>query len=1043
MARFFIDRPIFAWVLAIIVMMAGALALNTLPRAQYPNIAPPQISVTSIYPGASAKTVEDTVTQVIEQQMKGIDNLAYMSAYSDSTGQSELTLTFDPGTNPDIAQVQVQNKLQLATPLLPEPVQRQGIVVAKATSNYLLVLTLHSEDGSMDQADISDFLASTVQDPVSRLPGVGDMSLFGAQYSMRIWLDPVRMREYKLNPDDVANAIQAQNAQVPGGQIGGAPAVKGQQINITVIAAKRLETVKQFENILLRVNEDGSSLYLRDIARVEIGSENYSTSSRMNRHPAAALGIKLASGANALETADVIKQEVESLSTFFPAGLKVTYPYDTSPFVRISIKEVFKTLAEAIVLVFLVMYLFLQDFRATLIPTIAVPVVLLGTFAVLSAAGFSINTLTMFGMVLAIGLLVDDAIVVVENVERVMREEKLSAIEAARVSMDQITGALVGVGMVLSAVFLPMAFFGGSTGVIYRQFSITIISAMVLSVFVALSLTPALCSTMLHPHGDSTKYGFFGRFNRWFERLTNSYQSTVHKLILAPMRYLLLFLAAIALLAFMFLRLPTSFLPSEDQGLLFIGVQMDAAATFGRTDEVVKIVEDHFLEKEKDSVSTVLLVSGFAFNGSGQNVAFGFVRLKDWDQREDESMRADAIAMRANRAFYGIPNARVFAFAPPAVLELGTANGFDFELIDRGNRGHEALIEARNKVLYGAMTNPDLISVRPNGLEDVEQYELELDLVNAGAMGLGQDQINSAVATYWGGQYVNDFMDKGRIKKVYMQADSKYRMQAADFERYYAIRNANGDMVDFSSFLKGKSVFGSPKLERYNGVPSVEILGEAAPGKSSGQAMDIMEQLVRDNAPGYDFSWTALSYQERLSGSQAPALYAISMIIVFLCLAALYESWSIPFAVLLVAPIGVMGALTGAYLRGLSNDVYFQVGLLTTIGLAAKNAILIVEFARELEQSGQDLVEATLHAVRMRLRPIIMTSMAFILGVLPLAISSGAGSGGQNAIGTAVMAGMIFATLFGIFYIPIFFVVVSRLFKATLTKTGTGENAHA
>ena len=1037
MARFFIVRPIFAWVLAIITMMAGILALNTLPRAQYPNIAPPEISITCNYPGASAKTVEDTVTQVIEQQMKGIDNLSYMSATSESNGQSQITLTFTPGTDPDIAQVQVQNKLQLATPLLPSAVQRQGIVVAKSTRNYLIVVALISEDGSMDQYDIADYLASNVQDPISRLPGVGDISLFGAQYAMRIWLDPIKLREYKLNPGDIAAAIEEQNAQVAGGQIGAAPAVADQQINLTVIAGNRLETVSQFEDILLRVNEDGSTLYLRDVARVELGSENYRAFSRLNSSPSSALGIKLASGANALETADVVKQEVASLSEFFPAGLKVVYPYDTSPFVRISIQEVFKTLGEAILLVFLVMYLFLQDFRATLIPTIAVPVVLLGSFAVLSAAGFSINTLTMFGMVLAIGLLVDDAIVVVENVERVMREEGLSPLEASRRSMDQITGALVGVGMVLSAVFLPMAFFGGSTGVIYRQFSITIVSAMVLSVFVALILTPALCATMLHSHKNSAQYGFFGRFNRWFDNLTHKYQAGVDKAITRPKKYLVVFGIAIVLMGALFMRLPTAFLPEEDQGLLFISVQMDPGATFGRTHEVVKTIEDHFLVDEKDLVASLLVVSGFGFNGSGQNVALGFVKLVDWEKRKDERSKVKAISMRANMKFSQIHQARVFTFAPPAVLELGTANGFDLELIDRGNRGHEELMNVRNRVLYAASTNPNLMSVRPNGLDDVEQYELAIDLVNAGAMGVSKSLINSAISAYWGGLYVNDFMDKGRTKKVYIQADRQFRMQAADFERYYAVRNANGDMVDFSAFLKGEAVFGSPKLERYNGSPALEILGEAAPGKSSGQAMDTMENIIKEVAPEYGVSWTALSYQEKLSGDQAPALYALSMAIVFLCLAALYESWSIPFAVMLVVPIGVMGALTGAYLRGLNNDVYFQVGLLTTIGLSAKNAILIVEFAKELEEEGLELIEATLHAVRMRFRPIIMTSLAFILGVLPLAISTGAGSGGQNAIGTAVASGMVFATVFGVYYIPIFFVVVSRLFKVQIkAKTG-------
>ncbi|MDR2160910.1 MAG: efflux RND transporter permease subunit [Desulfovibrio sp.] len=1036
MPRFFIDRPIFACVIAIIIMIAGALSLYGLPRAQFPNIAPPEISIAATYVGASAQTVESTVIQVIEQQMKGLDNLIYMSSSSDSAGRGTVSLTFAPGTNPDIAQVQVQNKLQLANPLLPEAVQRQGIIVAKATRNFLLVVSLISEDDSMDNRDLTDYLASNIQDPVSRITGVGDIQIFGSQYAMRVWLNPVNLREYKLNPADIVAAIQSQNAQTTGGQIGAGPALPGQQINFTVTASSRLTSAEQFENILLRVNPDGSFLRLKDVARVELGAEQYFAYSRYNGHPSCGMGVKMAPGANALETSDRVRQTMADLSEFFPAGVRVVFPYDTAPFVRISIEEVFKTLGIAIVLVFLVMYLFLQNLRATIIPTITVPVVLLGTFAVFAAIGFSINTLTMFGIVLVIGLLVDDAIVVVENVERVMREEHLPPKEAARVSMDQISSALVGVGTVLSAVFLPMAFFGGSTGVIYRQFSITLASAMILSVFVALSLTPALCATILRPHRQAAQQGLFGRFNRWFDSLALRYQGRVYSMIAAPARYLIIFALAAALMVLLFLRLPTAFLPTEDQGLLTISAQLDPGATFERTEEVVRMIERYFLEEETETVESIMMVTGFSFSGVGQNAAFGFVRLKDWSLRSEERLRVHALSARANERFSGIPQARVFAFAPPAVMELGTANGFDFQLIDRGNRGHEALMEARNELLRQAAARPDiLVNVRPNGLDDVEQYQLNIDLVNAGSMGLTQEDVNSAVSAYWGGMYINDFMDKGRTKKVFIQADAPYRMQVADFSRYYAIRNPQGEMVDFSVFLSGKPSFGSPRLERFNGSPSVEIFGEAAPGKSSGQAMELMERLTREMLPGFDFAWVGLSYQEKQSGAQAPLLYALSLAIVFLCLAALYESWTIPISVLLVVPIGVIGTLAGAYLRGLNNDIYFQVGLLTTIGLCSKNAILIVEFARNLQAEGRSLTDAVLHAVRIRLRPIIMTSLAFILGVLPLVVSTGAGSGGQNALGTAVTTGMMFAAFLGIFFTPIFFVLVNQVFKV---RAGSG-----
>ncbi len=1050
MARFFIDRPIFAWVIAILIMMAGGLAIMTLPVAQYPSIAPPEISVTSTYPGASASTLENTVTQIIEQKMKGIDNLNYMYSTSDSTGQSVVTLSFNAGTNADIAQVQVQNKLQLAMPLLPQAVQRQGVTVAKATKNYLIVVGFFSKDGSMSQADIGDYIASSIQDPISRVQGVGDISLFGAQYAMRVWCNLDMFKKYGVTASDVSNAIQAQNAQVAGGQLGGAPALPGQMINITVNAQTRLQTVEQFEKVLVKMTPDGSAVYLKDVARIERAGESFTSLARSNGLPAAGLAIKLSSGANALNTSDAVKAELKSLSAFFPPGLDYLFPYDTTPFVRISIKEVFKTLFEAIVLVFMVMYLFLQDFRATLIPTIAVPVVLLGTFGALAAFGFSINTLTMFGMVLAIGLLVDDAIVVVENVERVMREEGLSPKEAAKKSMDQITGALVGIAMVLSAVFIPMAFFGGSTGVIYRQFSITIVASMVLSVLVAMVLTPALCATMLKEHkhageaaAEQAQHGFFGWFNRMFDRNTHRYVGGVAAILSRPKRFIIFYGLLVAGMVFFFLRLPTAFLPEEDQGIVFTQATLPAGASYERTNAVIQQIEQYYLKEEKEAVESLMCVAGFSYAGNGQNNAMCFVRLKDWEERKGDKLRASAVVGRAMRAFSQIMDARVFAFTPPAVIELGTASGFDFELMDRANLGHEKLMAARNELLAKARQHPDInaLTVRPNGLEDSPQYQLDLDLAKAGAMSVPLSEINTAVAAFWGSSYVDDFLDRGRTKKIFLQADAQFRMQPEDFARIN-VRNTQGGMVPFSSFASGHWIYGSPRLERYNGVSSIEILGQAAPGKSSGQAMLAMEELAKELPTGVGYAWTALSFQERMSGAQAPALYAISLIVVFLCLAALYESWSIPFSVMLVVPLGVVGALGGAMLRGLNNDVYFQVGLLTIIGLSAKNAILIVEFAKEQEEQGADLIHATLEAARLRLRPILMTSFAFILGVLPLAISRGAGSGSQNAIGTGVMSGMISATVLGIFLIPLSFVTVSKIFKVQVHKIGE-DTPHA
>ena len=1034
MARFFIDRPIFAWVIAIIIMLAGILSLYKLPVAQYPDIASPEIAVQCTYPGASAKTVEDTVTQIIEQQMKGIDNLIYIYSNSDAYGMTSVNLVFAQGTNADIAQVQVQNKLQLAMPLLPQTVQRMGVRVSKSTRNFLLVASFISVDGSMTNNDLNDYVVSNIVDPISRVPGVGDITVFGSQYAMRIWADPGKFEKYRLTVADIAAAVQAQNDQVPGGMLGGLPAVKGQEVSVTVNAVSRLQTPEQFGNILLRVNADGSAVYLKDVARLELDGESLNFVGNYNGMGASGLAIKLASGANALETAASVKARIKTLSAFFPPGVDIVYPFDTSSFVRISIDEVYKTLGEAILLVFLVMYLFLQNFRATLIPTIAVPVVLLGTFAVLEAFGFSINTLTMFGMVLAIGLLVDDAIVVVENVERIMAEERLPPREATRKSMDQITGALVGIALVLSAVFIPMAFFGGSVGVIYRQFSITIVTSMILSVIVALVLTPALCATLLKAHQGEGKaqLGFFGWFNRWFDKCVLGYQKGVHSVIMKPARWVIIYGLAVAVMALLFFRLPSSFLPDEDQGTLFVQIQLPPAASQERTLEVLKTVREYFLEQESEYVDGVMGVAGFSFSGNGQNSAMCFVRAKDWSERKGAEGRVFAIQQRAMRVFSQIQEAQVFVFTPPAVMELGQATGFDFELIDRASLGHEALMQARNQLLGMAAAHPDLTMVRPNGLNDVEQYTLDIDLRKAGALGVNLADINNTIAAFWASMYINDFMDKGRTKKVFMQADKEFRMQAEDYGKYY-VRNNKGEMVPFSAFMTGHSSFGSPRLERYNGQPSMEILGQAAPGNSSGQAMLVMEELAGKLPVGFGFEWTGLSYQERMSGNQAPALYAISLLVVFLCLAALYESWSIPFSVMLVVPFGVIGALLGAYARGLSNDVYFQVGLLTTVGLSAKNAILIVEFAKDLEEAGEDIISAMLHAVRLRLRPIIMTSFAFILGVLPLATSTGAGSASQNAIGTAVMCGMIMATFCCIYYTPIFFVLISKIFKVKIT----------
>ncbi|MDR5764304.1 MULTISPECIES: efflux RND transporter permease subunit [unclassified Caballeronia] len=1032
MAKFFIDRPIFAWVIAIILMLAGLASVTTLPVAQYPTIAPPAIQISANYPGASAQTVENTVTQVIEQQMSGLDHLLYLSSTSDDSGTATVTLTFAAGTNADIAQVQVQNKLQLATPNLPAVVQQLGISVTKSSSSFLLVLAFVSEDGSMSREDLANYVASHVQDPISRLNGVGTVTLFGSQYAMRIWLDPNKLTKFSLTPVDVQNALTSQNVQVAGGQLGGVPAVPGQSMQATITEATLLRTPEQFGNVLLKVNQDGSQVRIRDVARVGLGGENYNFETQYNGRPAAGFGIQLATGANALATANLVRAKVDELAKFFPHGLVVKYPYDTTPFVKQSIADVVKTLIEAIVLVFLVMYLFLQNLRATLIPTIAVPVVLLGTFAIMAAAGFSINTLSMFGLVLAIGLLVDDAIVVVENVERVMTEEGLSPKEATKKAMSQITGALVGVALVLAAVFVPVAFTGGSVGAIYRQFSLTIVSAMGLSVLTAMVLTPALCATMLkpHPEGHTEKTtGFFGWFNRTFAKSQAKYHGGVAHVIRRSGRWLVIYVVIIVAVGMLFARLPKAFLPDEDQGTMFVLVATPAGSTQEMTQRALDDVAGHLLNKESALVESVFTVNGYSFAGHGQNSGLIFVRLKDFAQRTSANEKVQALVGRTYGAFAGYKNALVFPVNPPSIPELGTASGFDFELQDRAGLGHEKLMQARAMLLGMAAKDETLAQVRPNGLNDAPQFKVNIDRQKALAQGVDPSSIDQTFSIAWASKYVNNFLDTdSRIKKVYMQSDAPFRMSPENINSWY-VRNASGSMVPFSSFATTEWSYGSPKLERYNGLSSIEIQGVAKPGKSAGEAMAAMEALAAKLPAGIGYEWTGLSYQQIQSGSQAPILYGISILVVFLCLAALYESWSIPFSVIMVVPLGVVGALLAVSLRGLENDVFFQVGLLTTVGLSAKNAILIVEFARDLQLSQKmGPIEAALEAARLRLRPILMTSLAFILGTMPLAISNGAGSGSQHAIGTGVIGGMMTATFLAIFMVPMFFVVVRSRF---------------
>jgi multidrug efflux pump len=1033
MAKFFIDRPIFAIVIAILIMLAGGLSILSMPLEQYPTIAPPSIQITATYPGASAETVENTVVQVIEQQMSGLDHLLYLSSNGDDSGTATTTLTFEAGTNPDIAQVQVQNKLQLATPLLPLEVQQTGIQVTKSSSSYLLFAAFVSTDNSMSRYDIANYIASNVQDPLSRLNGVGNYTLFGSQYAMRIWLDSEKLNSFALTPVDVTNAIRSQNVQVAGGQLGGTPAPATQRLTAAITEATLLRTPADFENILLKVKADGSQVRLRDVAHVALGAENYFTDSQYNGQPAAGIGVQLAPGANALATANAVRAKIAQLTPYFPHGLKVVYPYDTTPFVRISITEVVKTLFEGIALVFLVMYLFLQNLRATLIPTVAVPVVLLGAFAVMAAFGFTINILSMFGLVLAIGLLVDDAIVVVENVERVMSEEGLSPVEATRKAMGQITGALVGVAVVLSAVFVPMAFSAGTVGAIYRQFSLTIVTAMLLSVFVALSLTPALCAMVLKPVGKAGEHpqkGFFGAFNRGFDRGRARYVSGVRRVMHRTGRWLLIYGALVAAVGLLFVRLPTGFLPDEDQGVAFIQVQTPPGATQGRTQIVLDDVANYLLHEEAGAVESALEVTGFNFAGRGQSQGLVFIRFKDWSERTRADLKAQAVLARTGKHFGSYQDAIIIPINPPSIPALGWASGFDLELQDRGGLGHVKLMQARDQLLALARHDPSLAFVRANGINDNPTYKIDIDREKVNAFGVNLSDVDQTFSVAWGSQYVNNFLDTdGRIKKVYVQADAPFRMNPEDLRSLY-VRNAAGSMVPFTSFANGSWSYGSPKLERYNGVSSVEIQGQPVAGKSAGDAMAVMENLAKKLPGGIGYEWTGTSLQEQQSGSQAPFLYALSVLVVFLSLAALYESWTVPISVIMVVPIGVFGAVAVAHAMHLENDVFFQVGLLTTIGLSSKNAILIVEFARDLEAQGKSAIEAAVEAARLRLRPILMTSFAFVLGVLPLAIATGAGSASENAVGRGVIGGMLSATFIAPLLIPMFFYVITeRVFR--------------
>lgn len=1037
LSKFFLERPVFAWVIAIVIMVLGALAIYTLPIAQYPPIAPPSIRIGSFYPGASAETVENSVTQIIEQQMTGLDQMLYMSSNSDSSGMSSIELTFAPGTDPDIAWTKVQNKLQLATARLPNSVQRRGISVQKSTRNYLIIVGLLSEDGSMSDVDLRDYLISVIQPVLARVSGVGEAEAMGAEYAMRVWFDPKKLTSYGLTVEDVARALRDYNVEVSGGQFGGAPAVSGQRLNASIIVQSLLKTPEEFANIPIRINPDGSAIRINDVGRTELGSDISDTKVFFNKgQPASAIAIRQEPGANALKTVDAIKAKMEELSHYFPQGVKVIYPYDTTPFTRVAIKEVAKTLIVAIVLVFLVMYLFMGNIRATLIPTIAVPVVLLGTFAVLAWFGYSINMLTMFAMVLAIGLLVDDAIVVVENVERLMSEEGLLPREAAAKSMEQITPALIGIGLVLSAVFGPMAFFSGSTGVIYRQFSITIIASMLLSVAVALILTPVLCASLLKPvpKGHQPAEGGFWilrPFFRWFDknffRTRDLYVRLVGHSFNQNKQYIFFYFLIVAAMVFVFLRMPTGYLPDEDQGIMLIMSNLPSGSTLEQSEAVMEKVRQYFTDNEKNAIESILTISGNNFSGRGQNTGMSFIKLKSWDLRKKAELKADAIANRAMKEFSSYKEALIFVFSPPAIIELGSSKGFEFELQDRGGAGHEKLMDARNQLLGMAYKDSRLARVRANGLEDVAQYKIDIDWDKAGSLGVSIASIQDTISTTFGSGYVNDFIKDGRIKHVDIQADAPYRMLPEDLKNLY-VRNIKGKMVPYSSFASGHWIFGSPKLERFNAFPAISIAGEAAPGRSSGEAMKVMGELAAKLPREFGYDWTGLSYQERQAGVQVGPLYAFSILIIFLCVAALYESWTIPIVNMLMLPLGVFGATLATSLRGMPNDVYFQIGFLTTLGLSTKNAILIIQFAQYRLEHGEKLVEATLGAIKTRFRPVIMTSLAFFFGVLPLAITSGAGAGAQNAIGTAVVGGMLSATFIDLIFIPLFFILVTRFF---------------
>ena len=1036
LSKFFLDRPVFAWVIAIIIMAAGGLAIFSLPVSQYPEMAPPSITIYTSYPGSSAETVENSVTQVIEQRMTGLDRLLYMSASSDSAGGSRIELTFSPGTNPDVAWSQVQNKVQSSLSSLPDVVRDQGVNVVKSTHNYLLIVGLISETGGMDGTDLRDFAKSNLERVLARVPGVGEVEIFGGGYAMRVWLNPDKLTDYRLTVEDVVAAIKAYNVEVSAGQFGGAPSVEGQRLNASIVVQNMLSTPDEFAAIPIRTNPDGSIVRIGDVGRTELGTEIYDIEGAFNGRPSAGIAIRQAAGSNALDTADAVKAKMKEMSQFFPEGLKVVYPHDTTLFIEVAIEEVVRTLFEAIVLVFLVMWLFLGNMRATLIPTIAVPVVILGTFAVLEFFGFSINMLTMFAMVLAIGLLVDDAIVVVENVERIMSEEGLPPKEATAKSMEQITSALIGIGLVLSAVFGPMAFFPGSTGVIYRQFSITIISAMLLSVVVALILTPVLCASLLKPvkagHEPAENAIFFLRpFFRWFDRmffgLRDRYVRLVGHSLIRKKRYLAVFLVIVGVMGLLYMRMPTAYLPDEDQGGLLAQVIMPTGATLEQTRMVTGDIERYFKEHEQEAVESTMTIAGVGFSGRAQNQGMVFIKLKDWDERDRDDLRVKAVAQRATGALSGIRNAMVFVFPPPAVPELGMAEGFDFQLLDRGGLGHQKLIETQNQLLAIAAQDPRLASVRPNSMADVPEYRVDVDWDKAGALGVPISSIHRALSASFGGTFVNDFVHGGRVKRVYVQADAPYRMLPKDLEKLY-VRNASGGMVPFSSFATGRWISGPPKLARFNGFPSINIWGEPSPGTSSGEAMQAMEEAMEKLPQGVGYDWTGLSYQERMSSSQAPLLYAFSIFVIFLCLAALYESWTIPISILMVLPLGVIGGIVATSTRGLANDVYFQIGLLTTLGLTTKNAILIVQFAKGGLEKGMGLLEATLEGAKLRFRPILMTSLAFGFGVLPLALTTGAGAGAQNAIGTSVLGGMVSATVLVVIFSPLFFVLVEKLF---------------